>query len=80
MAIAIIVWLMLVNLLTQTCPRTFQQTRDLGLYFVQPKANIVNISLILELHTSESCGREEVLEAWYFQEPLIIGTHHEGHC
>lgn len=60
MAIAIVVWLMmLVNLLTQ-----IQQTSDLGLYFVQPKANIVNISLILELHTSESCGREEVLEAW----------------
>lgn len=63
-ATAITVWLMLVNLRTQTSPRTFQQTSDPGLYFVQPKANIVNISLILELHTSESCRREEVLEGW----------------
>lgn len=77
-AIAVTVWLMLVNL--QTSLRTSQQTSDLGLYFEQPKAIIVNISLILELHTSESCGRKEVLEAWYFQEPLIIGIHHEGHC
>lgn len=77
-AIVIIVWLMLVNLLTQTSSSS-QQTSDLDLCFVQPKDNILNISFIHELHTSESCRREEVLEAWYFQEPLIIGTHHEGH-
>jgi len=62
-ATAIIVWLMLVKLLIQSGPRTSQQTSDLGLYFVQPKTNTVNISLILELHTSERCGRGEVLEA-----------------